>query len=705
MQITKTVNVTTITAGGLQNYTYLWCNQVTTPNQNNLQLGAYTLTITDALGCNITDTLFVNVFPDIMLTPNCDGTADASISSEACIEYAIAWDNGQTGKRATGLTNGNHTVTATAPNGTIISSDFVIDIPEIQVTTNVTNTTCPDFLDGTATVTADNGVAPYTYRWSNDSTTATIRNLAPGDYVVTVTDSRNCSIERSITIAPASPISVTIPEPQSCEGEPVVLSVINNKPEDILTYRWTPSNLFLVGTDTTATPTYISSAAGSVEVTITNQFGCTTQQSVDIAFEERLRPEPSDLTYEESCLGLLVRFNGNGQTGGYIWRFGDPNLSNDISSELNPIFTYSQPGTYKVTLIPANSTFCRDTTQFDVVVKGALPLNVEVQGDTLVCNDETTSLNVNDSRFSSVRWFSTNNELLSENTNFTAAAGTYRVVAQNAEGCSGERLVTVVNQGVNINLEDTYALCRGESLPIEVINLNANDLLNFQWTSGNPNGIDDPTSDMPTFRVNETTIFTATVTNQYGCSFTKQVTIEVKELPEIDGILASPDTINSGETSNISITGAKGNYAYAWDSDPTLSNTNAPSTIASPSQTNIYLVEITNEDGCSIKPEVRVVVFDLPCEMPYLYLPNAFTPNNDGVNDVLFVRGFHIERMNLIIYNRWGEKVFETQNQKEGWDGTYKGEPATGDVFGYYLEVDCIGNESNVFKGNITILR
>jgi gliding motility-associated-like protein len=93
-----------------------------------------------------------------------------------------------------------------------------------------------------------------------------------------------------------------------------------------------------------------------------------------------------------------------------------------------------------------------------------------------------------------------------------------------------------------------------------------------------------------------------------------------------------------------------------------------------------------------------------------LYLPNAFTPNGDGENDLFYVYGNGIETVHLRIFNRWGELVFETTELNSGWDGTYRGEPVNPDVFVYYLDVTFCQNQrlsglSPYKKGSITLIR
>ena len=93
------------------------------------------------------------------------------------------------------------------------------------------------------------------------------------------------------------------------------------------------------------------------------------------------------------------------------------------------------------------------------------------------------------------------------------------------------------------------------------------------------------------------------------------------------------------------------------------------------------------------------------CEEPYIFIPNAFTPNGDGSNDVLAVRGLGIQDLYLTIFDRWGERVFETRSQDDTWDGTFKGEKLPPDVYGFYLELTCWNGETFRKKGNITLLR
>ena len=87
------------------------------------------------------------------------------------------------------------------------------------------------------------------------------------------------------------------------------------------------------------------------------------------------------------------------------------------------------------------------------------------------------------------------------------------------------------------------------------------------------------------------------------------------------------------------------------------------------------------------------------------FLPTAFSPNHDGLNDVLYVRGNGIRDIAFSIYNRWGEKVFESHKISDGWDGTFKGKPLGSAVFVYRLELIFTNGDHTTSKGNVTLIR
>src|SRR5690606_36075720 len=121
---------------------------------------------------------------------------------------------------------------------------------------------------------------------------------------------------------------------------------------------------------------------------------------------------------------------------------------------------------------------------------------------------------------------------------------------------------------------------------------------------------------------------------------------------------------------------------------------NCPFPIVSPKKDTTYIVTVADEYGCLAVDSVNVRVFD-NCSGENVTVPNTFSPNNDGLNDVFYVKGTglsNIER--LRIYSRWGELMFESPDINIGWDGTYNGVPVNSGVYVYYLEAVCLNGES-----------
>ncbi|MFH0895942.1 MAG: gliding motility-associated C-terminal domain-containing protein [Bacteroidota bacterium] len=148
-------------------------------------------------------------------------------------------------------------------------------------------------------------------------------------------------------------------------------------------------------------------------------------------------------------------------------------------------------------------------------------------------------------------------------------------------------------------------------------------------------------------------------------------------------------------------TGGTTPYTYIWNlassSGATLTNVN-PGT---------YNVTVTSANGCSSTGSAVVSASTVSCEtvIPDIFVPNIFSPNADGNNDVLLVYGKGIKELTLVIYDRWGEKVFETTDQNKGWDGTFRSKPMDPAVFAYYLKATLVNDEAVERKGNITLVR
>ena len=198
--------------------------------------------------------------------------------------------------------------------------------------------------------------------------------------------------------------------------------------------------------------------------------------------------------------------------------------------------------------------------------------------------------------------------------------------------------------------------------------------------------------------------YTVNVTDSNGCKATDSVTVLYSNyIPPVTATI-NHDTAFVGQ--EIQLIATLANYSYQWSPGIGLNNTqiyNPLATLDSGSYT--YIVVITDDKGCTNTDTVTIYVKNVTCVEPELFVPNAFSPNGDGINDVIYVHGNTILEMHFVIYDRWGVKVFESNEPSFGWDGTYKNKKLTPAVFDYYAEITCYNKEKFFKKGNITLLK
>ena len=243
-------------------------------------------------------------------------------------------------------------------------------------------------------------------------------------------------------------------------------------------------------------------------------------------------------------------------------------------------------------------------------------------------------------------------------------------------------------------------VCNGDTTKIMV---NANPDLNLQYMWTGPAGtiLSGEDTNMPTIRITESTEFMVTVVDtDSGCEADGSVTVNASSI-NVE-IQADPGTeINQGESVDLEVVTDGDPVAYDWDTG----DVSGSGGTVTPDMTTTYTVTVTDVNGCTGTDAITIEVRQAVCDETDVFVPNAFTPNNDGNNDVFRVRSNFIESMRLIVYNRWGQEIFESTSQENGWDGTLQNEELSPDVYGYYLEVICINDVQYNIKGNVSLLR
>jgi len=412
---------------------------------------------------------------------------------------------------------------------------------------------------------------------------------------------------------------------------------------------------------------------------------------------------------DTACAGSTIPFtNLSGGASGQTWDFGDTNGSTAIS----PTHTYALPGTYTVTLTSTNPLSCNFTDEVSrvVVVVDAAPL-IQAMNDTLICGPvdgfllNATSFGTSDAyTWSSNSGFTDvlNNDP-SDSTAFISPAvgGTYFVRVGSSPACHSVDSVTVVVSLANLSLTGDSLICANDSALLILNGADAGSTIVWEPSTEILSG---QGTAIATVAPIETTGYGVSVTSPAGCTWDGTITVSVSL---IDGstVSASVDqsTVAPGTVVQLSATPSSG-VTYSWSpvagvSDPTIANPTATVT-----QTTTYVVTVS--DGiCTKSDSVTVTVYDAICGDPDIFVPNSFTPNNDGVNDQLFVRGRNITELEFMVFDRWGEKVFETRDQNVGWDGVFRGEEVGPAVFVYHLTAVCADGQRYFTKGNVTVIR
>ncbi len=279
--------------------------------------------------------------------------------------------------------------------------------------------------------------------------------------------------------------------------------------------------------------------------------------------------------------------------------------------------------------------------------------------------------------------------------------GTSTISLQVSDGlCTSQiELVIEILDAPDIIIEGDTTICLGDSLTLWLENLAEGSIVNWFDANGNILSSENPWVIMP----EESMTITVELTDDNACQQSSSFNIEVLDPFGDLLILADPNLIKLGDSSYIQVINAPDNLSeIMWTPSESLSESNSLETYAFPSETTSYTLEL-NDGMCTTNASVIIEV-QTACIIEDLYVPNVFSPNNDGINDEFKVYAENVDQYQILIANRWGEIVYKSSNIFECWDGTYKNVDLSPDVFGYILSLDC--GETNITKrGNITLLK
>ncbi|MDP4730807.1 MAG: gliding motility-associated C-terminal domain-containing protein [Flavobacteriales bacterium] len=385
----------------------------------------------------------------------------------------------------------------------------------------------------------------------------------------------------------------------------------------------------------------------------------------------------------------------------YTWTPNDGNLS-DVNGPL-PIFTGSSNASYQLLV---QHDVCTDTLTQNVVVP---QLELTLPNDTSLCVPDNVDLNALVSPSTGDLIWSASPDFSNPlNTNFQDLSinvfvnGMQTYFAQlTSQGCTVEDSVSVFMVGDQATIQGDFTACYGDTVSLSV--LNPNPTFNYQWQS-NAQLLSGQGTSSVEFIITAGTTVSVSAATPSGCfaQDTVQVAVSALNASTIDAS-ATPAVVLVGTNVQLNASPINAGYNYVWTPNIGLSNANIHNPNAFVETTTTYNVAVSDGD-CIQQDSVTVRVVDFICGRPTVYVPNAFTPNLDQANDWLYVRGNFITELNFKVFDRWGELVFETQDQSIGWNGYYKGKKVDPAVFVYYLRTVCEGGEIYFEEGNITVL-
>ena len=201
-------------------------------------------------------------------------------------------------------------------------------------------------------------------------------------------------------------------------------------------------------------------------------------------------------------------------------------------------------------------------------------------------------------------------------------------------------------------------------------------------------------------------VIPVTSSSEFSCKDTDYVSVVIGSLDTSNVYLESSiDTLINNEVAVL--TAYPDGQNYNWYPSEIVGNEQGNQVEVSLIEDALIVVDVLDGavDACFASDSIMLSHRTSECEDPYIFIPNAFTPNGDGENDVLMVRGINITDLYFAVYDRWGEKVFETTDQFVGWDGTFKGRDCDPAVYDFYLKYTCEGEPMYFQKGNVTIIR
>lgn len=560
---------------------------------------------------------------------------------------------------------------------------YAIKFDLSQLTADIGFTASPYYCSpSTITFTnTSNGGTNYFWNFGDGNTSTlfqpTHTYTNPGTYQVSliVSDSLSCvktdTAYMSIHVV-APPVAVANPVNAICPGDSVQLNASGGT-----TYQWIPST----GLSNPNIPNPKASPAASTtyQVIVTDSCGADTTQ-LNVVVHTDGTTVSSDTTI---CRGQSVTLSASGGVS-YSWApstyLNNPNISNPQSTPFNSI-------TYVVSITDANG--CTWVKNIKITVDTLLPIPI-VSNDTTICPLTSAQLSVSGGNI--YQWSppgSLDNPFSATPIASPTSSTTYVVAATNGCGTRYDSVVVTV-RNMNISVPDTLWVCK--NIPFEMY-ASGNAVKSYLWSPSSY--LDDATISNPTATIDKDVNFNVQITDSFGCVW--NATVVAKLYPPLF-VDVGPDQIIDYR-SNIQLFATSNTDSILWTPGSFLSCIRCINPKANPKETTTYYVWVFDKNGCYVYDTITIYI------NTDLYVPNTFTPDEDGKNEFFAPVSEEVGEFEMWIFNRWGEEIFYTDNITIGWDGRYKGNMAKTDTYVWKIRyTDLIGKEFFRY-GHVNLLK
>lgn len=720
---------------GIAPYSYSWTSVPvqTTQTATDLAPGDYDVTVLDDDGCSLTTTVTVAFDPsdltvsipnitDVQCNNACDGTATA-VELGGTAPYQFGWDDPTTQLTATAtdLCAGTYNVGVLDANGCVATAQTTITEPTaLSVNAAMDQQSNCGLPDGEASVVANGGTIANTYQYSWNSnpiqTTATATGLLPATYTVTVTDDNGCveTADVDVTQTPGFTASISSFNDatcyQFCDGDATVVYSAGAVLPVVYSWDSSPGQNTAIASDL---------CAGNYTATVTDDVGCIATADVTIA-EPTAVVTQLGVSTSPICIGessdLSATVNG-GTTpyAGYLWT-ADPADPSLIPNQQNP--TVSPVVTTTYTLVATDANGCESTPKY-VVVEVHPPLTLGItrplySPDTAICPYDFATIDLEatggDGAYSFYLLPDQSNEITVPMQVQPAITTTYDFTV--TDGCTtppafATSTITVfILPEVNF-IGDELAGCDPHT--VEFTDQTTPTPVGWNWNFGDASSNSNTSTEQnPTHLFSGSGLYDISllVETADGCiaDSTKNQYIEVFPLPvanfspdpEVTNVLLGTIDFTDLSTGNLS--------AWEWNfGDGGTSIDQHPTYTFSDTGTFVVWLHVTTVDGCEDDTQRQIII-----EPDFMfYVPNSFTPNDDGKNDYFrgYGEGVDWDTYELYIYNRWGEEIFITRDIETPWRGWFKNAEVEAGVYVWMIRIYDLKGEQHTYRGHVTLLR